>query len=88
MKQDRDNVKENAPLKHITSDLNTDIDFDQFLSMMLLESGIEIQQEWKESILSHVETAFKMAKIIYSAPISNQSLELSNTFQPGKKDPI
>lgn len=61
--------------------MNKTNELQEHLDVLAKTMGITIQPEWRESVLAHLANAQRMAGILYTAPIDNNSLEMANSFR-------
>lgn len=67
-----------------TSDDNNIFNAQHYLTSMTPLSGIDIKKSWQPIICSHLQSAAKMADIINAAPLDPNTIDLANTFSPGR----
>ena len=60
-------------------------DIDSYFDTMKACTELLIREEWEESVKVHIANAKKMVEICESADLDENSIDLSNTFNPGAR---
>jgi len=61
-----------------------DFDAKKYVKAVAPALGIEVQQEWQNSVLGHLTNAANMAAILDRLELDDNSIDLANTFSLDK----
>lgn len=63
--------------------MSTQFDINKYFDTMKACLDLPVEKEWEVSVKFHIQNAKQMADICNETDINENSLELSNTFNPG-----